>query len=74
VGFEMTLNSEEETRLGIASMFVALARTIGEKDESFLARFDSQIQVIYRTVSDYPTEAVGALQILEAARRLIRQT
>ncbi len=68
----MALTDQDQTRLALAGLFVALARTLGEKDKSFPMLFNANIQRVYREMEGYPTPPLGALETLRAANALLR--
>ncbi len=67
----MTLDDQAQTNLALASLFVALARTLGGQDESFPSRFDDNLQKIYREMEDYESEPIRAMETLRFAHELI---
>jgi hypothetical protein len=69
----VTLNDQDQTRLALAGLFVALARTLGGQDESFPSRFDANIERVYREMEDYPLEPLGAMETLRTAHELLRE-
>ena len=61
-----------QTTLALAGLFVALARTLGEKDESFTSRFDKNVERVYREMEDYPSDPLEAMEALMAAHEMLR--
>jgi hypothetical protein len=68
----MALGDHDQTRLALAGLFVALARTLGEKDESFPSRFDKNVERVYREMEDDPNDPLGAMEALMAAHEMLR--
>jgi len=61
-----------QTNLGIAALFVALARALGESDKAFPQRFDAEVQRMYETVREYPSQPIAAMEMLKWTHELLR--
>ena len=66
------LDDEAQTRLGIAALAVAFAQTLGEQDDTFVRRLDAQLERVYREMEDYPSEPIGALELLRWTHELLK--
>ena len=66
------LDDQAQTRLAVASLFVALARTLGEHDQTFLPKLEKNLEHVYRQLEDLESEPIGALETLRWAHELIR--
>ena len=64
------LDDQAQTRMEIAALAVAFARTLGEQDDTFLPRFDKQMERVYRQLED-ASEPLGAMELLRWAHELI---
>jgi hypothetical protein len=67
------LDDQAQTRLAVAALFVALVRTLGEQDQSVPARFDENLERLYRDMEDYPSNPVGALETLRWTHEMLRK-
>ena len=67
------LDDQAQTRLAVASLFVALAQTLGEHDESFPSRFDKNIERIYDAMREYESAPVQTIESLRWAHELIHE-
>ncbi len=67
------LDDQAQARLALASLFVALARTLGGQDKSFPSRFDENIQRIYRAMEDYESPPILVMETLRWAHELISE-
>ncbi len=65
------LDDQAQTRLALASLFVALAQTLGEQDKSFPSRFDKNIERIYDAMREYESVPVQTIESLRWAHELI---
>ncbi|WP_420406148.1 hypothetical protein [Nisaea sp.] len=65
------LNDQAQTRLAIAALFAALARTLGEQDESFPQRFDAHLEKFYREIREFPSDPIGTLETLKWAGEML---
>ena len=65
------LDDQAQTRLALAALFAALARTLGEQDKSFPSRFDRHVQKFYREMEDYQSGPIGALETLRWTHELV---
>ncbi|KKK79218.1 hypothetical protein LCGC14_2835720 [marine sediment metagenome] len=68
-----SLDDQAQTRLALASLFVALVQTLGEQDKSFPSRFEKNVERIYREMEDYESEPIQTMETLRWAHELIRQ-
>jgi putative NADPH-quinone reductase len=57
--------------MALAALFAALARTLGEQDESFLSRLSANLEQTYRQLED-KDEPLAAMEALRWADTLIR--
>jgi hypothetical protein len=67
----MPLDDQAQTRLAVAALAAAFAETLREQDGSFPSRFASNLETLYREMSDYPSEPTGALETLRWTRDLL---
>jgi hypothetical protein len=65
------LSDQDQTRMALAALFAALARTLGEQDESFLSRLSANLEQTYRQLED-KDEPLAAMEALRWADTLIR--
>lgn len=64
----------DQTKLGLAALAVAFARTLGESDETFPLRLEQQIEKVYRALEDYPVDTLPAQEVLLWTRNLLNET
>jgi len=67
----MPLDDQAQTNLALAGLFVALARTLGEQDESFPQRFDENVEKIYREMENYEDMPIQTMETLRWAHELL---
>jgi hypothetical protein len=65
------LSDQDQTWMALAALFAALARTLGEQDESFLSRLSANLEQTYRQLED-KDEPLAAMETLRWAATLIR--
>jgi hypothetical protein len=65
------LDDEAQTRLGVAALAAAFARTLGEQDDTFLQRFDKQLEGVYRELED-GSEPIGAMELLRWTHEMLK--
>jgi hypothetical protein len=67
-----SLSDTEQVVLTLATLFAALAKTLGEQDETFVLRFDEHIEKLYRELKDYQSEPLIALAGLRETSKLLK--
>jgi hypothetical protein len=65
------LSDQDQTRLAIAAFVVALARTLGDKDESFSARLNTNLEAVYWHLSDAASNPTAAMETVRWAQQMI---
>ena len=68
-----SLDDQAQTRLALASLFVALAQTLGGQDKSFPSRFDKNVERIYHAMRDYESEPIQVIETLRWTHELISE-
>lgn len=66
------LSDQEQTRLALAALIAALARTLGEGDQSFAIRFDKNLERAYYALRDSEVDHSPVLQALRSTRELLK--
>lgn len=67
------LSDEEQTRLAMAALFVALVRTLEASDPSAPSRAEAELKKLYNKMRDYPSQPIGAFETLRWAGELLRE-
>ena len=65
------LDDQAQTRLAVASLFAALAQTLGEQSESFPPRFVAEVERRYRTMQEDEIPPTQAMEMLRLVREMI---
>jgi hypothetical protein len=69
----MPLDDQAQTRLVLAALFAALARTFRAQDESFPSRFEDELERLYYELDESDSPPIGAMETLRWTRQLLRE-
>jgi hypothetical protein len=66
-------NSTDQTRLALAALTACLVDALGERDPSFKAKFEANLETTYNNIRELETRHIGALEILHWTREFLKE-
>jgi hypothetical protein len=66
------LSDQAQTRLALAALAAAFAKTLDESDESFALRFGDNLRELYATMHEAESPSTGVLETLKWTQELLK--